>query len=460
MSNKLKTKEYIRLVNFEDPDTDTDTDEDEVDDEGTENEDDNADKDLLAFRKSLAKEAEGVAKSFVKEMKEVATKHETALKDTIDGGKKDFVREMKHYKESEEEREHKQMEYQAKALRAIAEGNTKEVGLKNAGIASEPNAYNLAASDAANTETDAEGGFAVRDTFSTQVLRPIVKESQLAKYLRTISLPNYSRPQKIPSISNVITYWVEEGETIKSARPTLGQRTLVMHKIATIVPVSMELLTGTYIDLVTHIRSLVAEDMAEKMQHFVFNGVGTGGGKDSPSNGLLKDTSIPTIDINRSSASHADTALSEQNVRAIVNSPTNAKAVRSQSQMLIEQDEFDKMAIARASGGVKIYPSFDTSTPRALGRPVDVLDEADKSANNAIIGIYGALRRSVIVGIGNSVAVTRATEGTVKSAAGGASDVNLLTDDMVAFRFITFCGYVRTDGATSTDLRRIQTKVA
>lgn len=443
----------VSFSNDKDEDEEEDEDEDgEKEDEDEEEEDEDEDEDELKNSKKSVKkakkEAEDAAEKFANSLIEKITNKakdaKKSIKETSDGVTKKVVKNsltvLTNTLNRNEDRV--QDERHFKFLNAIRNGDAdylkKEHKINDDGSVS----YRNAAADPANTETEAEGGFATQDNFSSDVITKIRERSFITNNVRTVSMPAYSRPTNIPTIGDVAVSWVSEGSTIPSKKPVFGRKILTMHKLGVIVPITNELLSGAYFGLASYIRQIVAEVISDELDRAAI--VGTLA--NSPFLGLLNNTDIQNVVITRAAPSGGNPieALNDNQLRALANGSSN-KAIREGGNYYIGIDEYDGLQLLRQGGaGTLQHPTLSTDRPRILRSGVTVLKDAPAPTGTAGFSLYGRLRDAVLAGIVDSLSVTISREAVAQNPSGSGPDLNAFTDDLTLYRFITEFGIVVT----------------
>jgi HK97 family phage major capsid protein len=136
------------------------------------------------------------------------------------------------------------------------------------------NAYNLLIGKAANPMTEGtapDGGYLVPDVTKPKILELLETYGQ-ARKLFTI-MPMGNNPViHIPKVNTGATaYFVNEGATATSSKPTLGQLTLTAKKLVGIVAVSRELMEDAIVDVSDFIINQLAKAIAKKEDEACFS---------------------------------------------------------------------------------------------------------------------------------------------------------------------------------------------
>jgi HK97 family phage major capsid protein len=134
----------------------------------------------------------------------------------------------------------------------------------------------LAKVKALSEGVNADGGYMVPEYFSNEVLRlaPIFGVARRnARVLQVLGLKTH-----FPTADAVTAYRVGEKVAIPSSQPTIGRVTLVVKKIAAMIPMTNELLDDANVNTIDLIIRLVAEAFAKYEDEWAFLGKAEGEG--------------------------------------------------------------------------------------------------------------------------------------------------------------------------------------
>lgn len=169
----------------------------------------------------------------------------------------------------------------------------------------DPRLRNAAVSTYGNEGAGADGGFAVPPDYRSDILSKVFNEDSLLAL--TDRLQSSSNTITIPtdettpwqSSGGIQSYWTAEAATKTQSKPALGETTLKLHTLATLVPVTEELLEdapamGAYLN----------RKAPEKMDFKVSDAIVRGTGAGMPL-GFLNSPALVTV--SKESAQTADT---------------------------------------------------------------------------------------------------------------------------------------------------------
>lgn len=140
---------------------------------------------------------------------------------------------------------------------------------------------NAAVSTYANEGTGADGGFAVPPDFRSEIITRVFGEDSLIA--RTDRMQSSSNTLTLPvdmttpwqTSGGIQAYWVAEGATKTQSKPALEEVTVKLHTLATLVPVTEELLEDAPA-MDSYLRRKVPEKMDFTLSHAIVWGNGVG----------------------------------------------------------------------------------------------------------------------------------------------------------------------------------------
>ncbi|CDN52528.1 HK97 family prophage LambdaSa04 [Neorhizobium galegae bv. officinalis bv. officinalis str. HAMBI 1141] len=145
----------------------------------------------------------------------------------------------------------------------------------------DPRLRNAAVSTYGNEGSGADGGFAVPPDFRTEILSPVFNEDSLLAMTdrlqsssNTLTLPTDSTTPWQTS-GGIQSYWTAEGGTKTQSKPTLGETTLKLHTLATLIPVTEELLEDAPA-MGAYLNRKAPEKMDFKVSDAIVRGTGVG----------------------------------------------------------------------------------------------------------------------------------------------------------------------------------------
>ena len=126
-----------------------------------------------------------------------------------------------------------------------------------------------------NIGQNAQGGYVVAPEFSTRVLETISEQSPMRSVAGIMSIG--TTEVVIPKLaSNAQPGWVTETGPRPTSEPTFDQQTIKVHEQAVIVPVSLQLLEDSFLDLEKFLRDHIARQFAKSEGAAFVSGDGNG----------------------------------------------------------------------------------------------------------------------------------------------------------------------------------------
>lgn len=263
-------------------------------------------------------------------------------------------------------------------------------------------------------------GVARREFFTT----PLSKNSYEANALAT----------------DVTVGWVSEAGVIGSTQIVLSQEELKLKKLGAIVSLTRELIEDEEIDLFSFIATRVAEGFAKAEDQAFFAGTGTGDTTNGEFTGLLYNASVPVVNLTGALSTISVEKIYEMQDTLPQGAHANAKyygnrTIKTQIRLLKHTD------------GTYIYqdPINSATFATLAGKPwvdVEAMPTATEvTATDSPFLILGDLKKSSIMGFKSGLVADRFNAGTVRNVAGNA-DINLITTDREAVRFISRVGAI------------------
>lgn len=140
---------------------------------------------------------------------------------------------------------------------------------------------NAAVSTYGNEGTGADGGFAVPPDFRTEILSPVFNEDSLLAMTdrlqsssNTLTLPTDTTTPWQTS-GGIQSYWTAEAGVKTQSKPVLGETTLKLHTLATLIPVTEELLEDAPA-MGAYLNRKAPEKMDFKVSDAIVRGTGVG----------------------------------------------------------------------------------------------------------------------------------------------------------------------------------------
>lgn len=233
--------------------------------------------------------------------------------------------------------------------------------------------------------------------------------------------------------------WIGEGSSMLSTQWVTGQNELTLQKLYAIITFTNELLEDTEIDLFRFASERVAEGMAYKEDLAFFKGDGTS--TYGSFTGLLNSANVNAETMTGTTfASLTADDLIDMVDATPIGALGNAKFYMHRSIMSIVRKLKD-------TTNNYIYQRPSESGPATIwGYPVELVEAmptiSDSSDDTPFI-IFGDLKKGCIFGQKGGLRVERFDAGSIRNVANSA-DINLITTDRQAVRFIERVGYMQS----------------
>lgn len=141
-------------------------------------------------------------------------------------------------------------------------------------------------------DTPTAGGHLVPVQFIATLLRIADVFGQARPYCTVI--PVKSNTINIPSLTSSVTvYWPDEAQDITESEPVFGLVELTTKKMATLTPVSTELIEDSTIGIATLLATLIGEALSREEDRVIFTG-DTGAATPDAFMGVMKNASVAT----------------------------------------------------------------------------------------------------------------------------------------------------------------------
>lgn len=288
-------------------------------------------------------------------------------------------------------------------------------------------------------------GYTVDTELSAEIRHLITEYGVARREMQSIPLTKGS--YKANDLATDITvYWVDEAGSIKSGQVVLGNEELTLKKLAVVVTMTSELLEDTEIDFISFIGSRVAEGFAQAEDEAFFIGDGTS--TYASFTGLLVATDVNEVTMTGYQFSSVD---AEDLIDMMDATPSgalkNAKFYMHRTIMsYIRKLRADSVTASDGKGDY-LYQKPSESGPASIwGYPVvlvEAMPDKDDTAVDTSFILFGDLRKACILGYkASGLKVNRFESGTVRNVADNA-DINLITSDREAVRWVERTGYIR-----------------
>lgn len=240
--------------------------------------------------------------------------------------------------------------------------------------------------------------------------------------------------------TDVTVAWVSEAGVIPSTQIVLNQEELKLKKLAAIVSLTRELISDSEVDLFSFIATRVAEGFAGAEDKAFFTGEGAGDTANGGYTGLLNQA-LEEVEVEGTTV--AD--ISVEKVYELADLlPEGAHAG---AKFYFNRTVLSVVKTLKDGDGRYLYQNpLDSAygSGTLIGYPV-VLSEAMPKAADVEIDdsfmLFGNLKKTAILGFQNSIIADRFNAGVIRNVAANA-DVNLITTDREAIRWISRVGYI------------------
>jgi len=287
-------------------------------------------------------------------------------------------------------------------------------------------------------------GYAVDSELSAEIRHLTTEYGVARREMTTLQLSKNSYKAN-ELVTDVSTYWVSEGATINSSQITLGQNTLELKKLATIVTMTSELLQDQEVDLFGFVADRVAQGFAQKEDEAFFNGDGTS--TYGSFTGLLESSNVNEVTMTGTSFSDVD---ADDLIDMQDSTPQGAQAG---AKYYLNRTILSQIRKLKDDQGNYIYQRPGGDMPGTIWDKPYVLVEAmpsmsDSAADTSFV-LFGDLKKGTILGYKGGIRAERFNAGVVRNTSDDG-DVNLITSDREAMRFIERVGYI--EAITSLDV--------
>jgi HK97 family phage major capsid protein len=282
------------------------------------------------------------------------------------------------------------------------------------------------------------GGFVVDSELSAEIRHLTTEYGVARREMSTLQLTKGSYKANTLA-TDVTVYWVDEGAVVRSTEAVLSQDELKLEKLGAIVALTRELLEDGEVDLFSFVAGRVAEGFAYAEDSAFFKGDGTStyGGF----TGLLKDGSVNIV--NMASTKTAFTDLTADDLLDMQDAtPSGAMA---NGKYYMHRTILSIVRKLKDDNNQYIYQRPQDGTPGQIwDKPyvlVEVMPKKSQTAVSTTFVIFGDLRKACIFGYKGAISADRFNAGVVKNVANNA-DINLITTDREAIRWIERVGYI------------------
>lgn len=334
----------------------------------------------------------------------------------------------------------------AKAVKEHIDLKEKRAGIYNPEVADARKAYNLvvkqfvkavANNDAAKlkdmSSTPADGGYAINTELYAEI-QHLITQYGVARREMFFTFVEMGSIKINNLATDVVVYWVDEMGEKKSTGAKIGQVTLALKKLAAIVPLSDELLEDAEIDYAAFLSERVAEGMAREEDEEFFAGTGV------VFTGILNNANVNVVTMEGTDYEDltADDLMDMEDETPASALP-NAKYYAHRTIRTIIRKLKDE-------NGQYVYQAPSQNAPAMLcGYPyvsVEAMPKVSDSEADSAFVLFGDLRKACWFGAKrNGMVVNLFNSGLVRNT-DDDDDLNLITQDMTALRFVERVGFV------------------
>lgn len=240
-------------------------------------------------------------------------------------------------------------------------------------------------------------------------------------------------------VTDVTTYWVDQGAVIPSGQVVLGQESLELKKLGAIVTLTRELIEDEEIDLFSFIGTRVAQGFSQKEDKAFFTGAGAGDTANAEFTGALN--AVGANEVVMTGDAFAD--LTADNLLDMQDK--SPQYIAQTGKYYMHRSIRNILAKLKDLQGEYIYQKPTDNQPAMVwGKSIVEVEAmpsvADTGADTPFI-IFGNLKISSILGYRGAISADRFNAGVVRNVANNA-DINLITTDREAIRWIERVGAI------------------
>ena len=290
--------------------------------------------------------------------------------------------------------------------------------------------------------TDASGtpyaGYTVDSELSAEIRHLITEYGVARREMSTIPLTKGEyKPNTL--VTDVSTFWVDEGGVIKSTQVVLGQESLKLKKLGAIVALTRELIEDGEVDLFAFIAQRLAEGFAKAEDEAFFLGAGSEDANNGGFTGVLNNTNVNIYTTSNTSILN----LTAEDLLGMMDiTPSDAK---KNAKFLMHRTINSLLRKLKTTDGIYVWQAPTVGGPAtAWGYPIlnpEAFPSTDDDDDDTPFILFGDLRKACILGYKGGIDADMFDAGSVRNTADGA-DLNLITTDRKAMRWIERVGYV------------------
>ncbi len=290
--------------------------------------------------------------------------------------------------------------------------------------------------------TDASGtpyaGYTVDSELSAEIRHLITEYGVARREMTTIQLSKGEY-----KANNLVTdptlYWVDEGAAIRSTEVVLGQESLTLKKLGAIVALTRELIEDGEVDLFAFVAGRLAEGFAKAEDSAFFTGAGSEDSANGGFTGVLNNANVNEYVMTSASIVN----LTAEDILGMIDKTPSS--VLGNSKVTLNRTIMSLVRKLRSTDGIYLYQAPSVSGPETLwGYPIQYSEAfpsiSDDDEDTPFI-LFGDLKKACIFGYKGGIVADTFNGGTIRNVANNA-DINLITTDRTAIRWIERIGYI------------------
>lgn len=385
-----------------------------------------AEVDALPEEEEAGDEVEKMLKSLIKNStattkSEILSELKSEIKEWMDGQKELMEKKAGIYaKEVKGERKMANAKFKATCLALVSKDESKMKEMS----------------------TDATGtpyaGYTVDSELSAEIRHLITQYGVARREMSTIQLTkNEYKANSL--ITEPTLFWVDEGAVIRSTQVVLGQESLKLKKLGAIVALTSELIDDAEVDLFAFVAGRLAEGFAKAEDLAFFTGAGEDDTTNGEFTGLLNNSDINEYAMTASSIE----SITVEDLNSVVDE-TPSGALGGAKWYLHRSM---KSILRTLKDGEERYiyqPLSPSGFENILGYPVvevEVFPTRTDDDEETPFMLFGDLKKACILGYKGGIEADMFEAGSVRNVANNA-DINLITTDRKAIRWIERVGYI------------------
>lgn len=230
--------------------------------------------------------------------------------------------------------------------------------------------------DTMNVTNADDGGVTVPLEFRPTLIM-MLEQFGLARQLCTV-IPMNRMELEFPKLTNGIqTYWIGEGQTIPKTKPQFGSIKLTAKKLATLIPITSELLEDSTIEIANLLATLIANAIAAEEDRCTFSGKAA----NAPWDSILWNSDVPSLSL--AAGNTAFSAINADDMADAIAGLTPAQSTGA--RWIMHRTVFNIVRKLKNETGDYIYtpPNSPTEPGTIWGYPYTLSEVMPSIANSA-----------------------------------------------------------------------------